>query len=86
MTATLILEKKAKFLNLCQELLREDVVTIRSLSKLLRNLIVTFPAETLGPFYYRALEKDKAKALQQSNGNYDALVRLSNGAEKEPCW
>ena len=86
MTVTLTLEKKAKILNLCQELLREDVVTIRFLSKLLGNLIATFPAETLGQFYYRALETDKAKVLQQSNGNYDASVRLSNGAEKKPCW
>ena len=29
---------------------------------------------------------DKAKALQQSNGNYDASVRLSNKAKKELCW
>ena len=35
---------------------------------------------------YIALETDKAKALQQSNGNYDASVRLSNEAKKELCW
>ena len=29
---------------------------------------------------------DKAKALQQSNGNYDVRVRLSNDAKKELCW
>ena len=86
MTVILTLEKKAKILNLCQELLKEDVVTIRFLSNLSGNLVATFPAKTLGPFYYRALETDKAKALQQSNGNYDASVRLSNEAEKEPCW
>ena len=29
---------------------------------------------------------DKAKVLQQSNGNYDASVRLSNEVKKELCW
>ena len=29
-----------------------------------------------------ALKMDKANALQQSNGNYDASVRLSNEANK----
>ena len=61
------------------------MVTIRFLSKLIDNLVVAFPTVTLGPFYYRALEMDKAKALQKSNGNYDASVRLSNEAKEELC-
>ena len=85
-TITLTLEKKEKILNLCQEILREDVVTIRFLLKLIGNLVAVFPAVTLVPFYHRASEMDKVKALQQSNGNYDALVRLSNEAKKELCW
>ena len=47
MTITLTLEKKGKILNLCQEILREDVVTIRFLSKLMENLVVAFPAVIL---------------------------------------
>ena len=86
MTITLILEKKEQILNLCHEILKEDVVTIRFLSKLIGNLVAAFPAVTLGPFYYRALEMDKAKALRLSNGNYDASVRLSNEAKKELSW
>ena len=82
----LTLEKKQKILNLCQEILREDVVTIRFLSQLIGNLVAAFPAITFGLFYYRALEMDEAKALQQSNRNYDASVRLSNEAKKELCW
>ena len=86
MTITLTLEKKQNILNLCQDILREGVVTIRFLSKLIGNLVAAFLAVTLVPFYYRALETDKAKTLQQSNGNYDASVRLSNEAKKELCW
>ena len=50
------------------------------------NFVGAFPAVTLGPFYYWALETDKAKALQQVNGNYYALVRLSNEGKKWLCW
>ena len=86
MTITLNLEKKQKILNLCQEILRGEVVTIRFLSKLIGNFAAAHPALTLEPYYNRALEKNKAKALQQSSGNYDASVRLSNEAKKELCW
>ena len=83
MTISSTQEKKEKILNLCQEILREDVLIIRFLSERRGNLVAAFPAVTLGPFYYRALETDKAKAMQQFNGNYDASVRLSNEAKKE---
>ena len=84
MTITLTLEKKEEILN--QEFLWENVVTIRFLSKLLGNLVAAFPAVTLGPFYYTALEMNKAKALQQSNGNHDTSLRWSKEAKKELCW
>ena len=64
MTITLTLEKKEKIWNLCQEILREDVVTIWFLSKLIGNLVAAFPVVRLGPFYYKPLKMDKAKALQ----------------------
>ena len=63
MTIILALEKNEKILNLCHEILKEDVVTIRILSKLKGYLVAAFPAVALGPFYYRALEMDKAKTL-----------------------
>ena len=69
MIITLSLEKKQKILNLCHEVLKEDVVTIRFLSKLSGNLVAAFPAVTLSSFCYRALEMDKAKAPRLSNGN-----------------
>ena len=86
MTITLTLEKKGKILNLCHEILNKDLVTTRFLSKVIGNLVAASPAVTLGPFYYRALEMDKAKALQLSNGNYDPSVRLSKEAKKERSW
>ena len=84
MTITLTLEKnEKKFKPLSKNSYRR--VTTRILSKLIGNLVAAFPAVTLGQFYYRALETDKAKALQQSNENYDASVRLPNEAKKEMC-
>ena len=50
---------------------QKNVVAIRFLSKLIGTLVAAFAAVTLGPFYYRALEMDKAKTLQQSNANYN---------------
>ena len=58
----------------------------RFLSKLIGNLVASFTAVIQGLLYYSALEMDKTKALQQSSGNFDASVRLSNEAKKELCW
>ena len=86
MKIPLTLKKKDKKINLYQKILREDVVALRFLSKLRRNLVAYFPAVILRRFYYRTLEMDKAKVLKQSKGNYDPSVRLSNEAKKELCW
>ena len=83
MTITLTLEKKGIILRLCQAIIKEYVVTIRFLSKLIGNSVAAFPGVALGPYYYKALELYNAKTLQQSNGNYDASVRLSNEVKKE---
>ena len=68
-------EKKKKKLNPCQDILRENAVIKRFLSKLMGNLVPPFLAVKLGSFYYRALEADRAKALQETNGIYDASLR-----------
>ena len=86
MTITLTLEKKGIILRLCQAIIKEYVVTIRFLSKLIGNSVAAFPGVALGPYYYKALELYNAKTLQQSNGNYDASVRLSNEVKKELWW
>ena len=41
-----------KILNLRHEILKEDVVTTRFLSKHIGNLVLAFPEVTLGSFYY----------------------------------
>ena len=46
-TITLTLEKKEKELNLCQEMLREDIATIRFILKLIENLVAAFSAVIL---------------------------------------
>ena len=62
-TITLTVEKKGVILRLCQAIIKEDVVTIRFLSKLVGNSVEAFPAVALGPYYYKALESYKAKTL-----------------------
>ena len=86
MTTDLNLEKKEKVLNLFQNIFTEDAVTIRFLSKLIWNSVAGVPAVIQGLLYYRALEMDKTKSLQQSSGNFDASIRLPNEAKKELCW
>ena len=42
-------------------------------TKIYREFSSSFFCSNIGIIYYRALETDKAKALQQSNGNHDTF-------------
>ena len=86
MTIILTLEKKIKNSKPLPRNHREDVVKIKFLSNPIGNLVAAFSVVTLEPFYYRALENDMKKALQQAHGKCDASVTLSKDAKKELCW
>ena len=49
-------------------------------------MVASFPAVQFGELYYRALERNKILALQESRGNYDAPMYLSNESRSEIAW
>ena len=74
-------EKKAKTKDKSRQLLRPGSVTIRALAEVIGILIANFPGTEFGPLHYRSLERDKIRALQWANGNFDNVTTLS----KESC-
>ena len=44
------------------------------------------PAVQYGPLHYRSLEIDKNTALQQNNGNYEAIMTLFSESVSDLSW
>ena len=41
-------------------------------------MVSSFPGVLYGPLFYRQLELDKAMVLKANNGNFDAVMTLSD--------
>ena len=86
MTITLTKEKKEKIFTLCKSLRSDHIHTIRTIAKFIGNIVASFPAVTLGPFFYRSLELDKISALKYHKGNFDKPIHLCEQSKKKGYW
>ena len=86
MTITLTNEKKQKILKLCTAARLAHTLTIRELAKLIGNLVASMEAVPYGRLFYRQLEREKIKSLQQNKGNFEAKITLSDLSKKELTW
>ena len=65
-------DKADRIVEMCKQMLEKNAPTIRAVAKLVGTLVATFPAVTMGPLHYRAIEVDKIEALKANKGNYEA--------------
>ena len=86
MTVTLPLEKKTIIRDLCHLVLKEKIITIRTLARLLGLFSSSFIAVSEGKLHYRGLERDKTRALAKNKGNYDRTLSLSEEGISEVLW
>lgn len=86
MSVTLTEEKKLKYLQSCQFLMEQSVVTVRMLAKIIGQLVSTFPGVRHGPLYYRNMELAKIQALRLNEHNFDAMVHISDDIKVELAW
>ena len=49
-------------------------------------MVASFPGVMYGPLYYRQLEIEKAIALKQKQGNFEASMILSDLARSDLHW
>ena len=88
MTMTLIIKKKQKkieFVSTCK--ISSPSLLIREFAKLIGNPVPFMEAVPYGRLFYRQLERDKIKSLQENKGNFVAKITLSDLSKKElTCW
>ena len=76
MTVRLATENKKKISNLCQDVLLEESVCIRLISKLLGKFASSFYAIKYGQLHYHDLERLNTKALKINKGNFDKKTSI----------
>ena len=86
MTVSLPAEKMEKIRASCRALLQLERPTIRRVAEVVGQLVAAGPAVELGKLYYRVIDNDKSKALQQTGGNFEATMKLSPLAQEELSW
>ena len=86
MTIKLTEEKARKLESLCKSLRCNPRPTVRVTAQTIGTIISSFPGTRFGPLYFRALERDKTKALKLNKGNFDSNMILSTNAKLDVDW
>ena len=86
MTVTITKIKKERLIDLCQEILDADTITIREVSKLLGKFSSSLLGVPYGRLHYRSVERFKTYSLKQNRGKFDALVKLPLNARLDIKW
>ena len=72
-------------MKLCTAARLAHTLTIRELAKLIENPVASMEAVPYRRLFYRQLERDKIKSLQQNKGNFKAPKKNSVGG-KTTLW
>ena len=86
MTISLTDEKATSLAEHCKILMALNRVKIREVAQVLGKIISSLPGVMHGALYHRSIERDKAQALKENAGNFDAYMTLSNGSKEELNW
>ena len=86
MILALTMKKRRKIKRLCLDLRSRQTASIREVARLVGNLVATEEAVPLAPLHYRRLEREKAHALKEARGNFEAPMRLSETALGHLDW
>ena len=86
MSVTLTEEKARNLESLCISLRNNRQPTVRITAQVIGTIVSSFPASRFGALYFRALERDKTKALKANKGDFDSHMTLSPTALLELDW
>ena len=86
MTVRLSASKSTKVQKACQDLLKSKHITVRDVAHVIGLSVSSLPAVQFGDLYYRRLEINKITALRQTQGDYDAVMNLSEHSKAELLW
>ena len=79
-------DKLSKIRKKCRSMSSKDRVTGCQLAWIIGLLSSAIPAILPAPLHYRALQRLRYQAVQQSQGNYESAIHLSTEAQRDLHW
>ena len=79
-------DKVQRTVQLLNQFSRIRSCTIREFTAFVETLVSRCPALKYGMIYVRPFEKERARALEASNDNFDAKMSLLNKCQEEFTW
>ena len=73
-------------MNFCTAARIAHTLTIRESAKLFGNFVASVETVPYRRLFYRQLERNKIKSLQQNKGNFEAKIKLSDFSKRELTW
>ena len=86
MTIRLTPKKVSKMIDLCNQILSSRKLTIRMVASLLGKISSSLIAVEFGRLHYRSLERCKLSALESSQWNFNAKMKLDEAARLDILW
>ena len=78
--------KKEKIYDKRQSISKKQYLKVRDVPSFIGSLNSTFPVNEYGPFYYRAILKNKDDFPKANKGNFNAMIDLTKNALQEIKW
>ena len=79
-------QKKQNIYEKCCIIPTKPKLTIREFANFIGTLTSSFPGNQFGPLYYRAMLKFKDKSLKYNQGDFNAVIKLSEDTLHEFSW
>ena len=79
-------EKAKATIEIIQEFLEQDVVTIRQLATVVGTLVALDPGNCIGSVFWRRLDIEKGLKLKEAKGDFDTVITISDSARQDLQW
>ena len=86
MTVTLTEEKVDKLQMSCLDVIERKTIKIKTLAKVVGQMVASFPGVLFGKLFYRLLDNHKTEALRISRGNFNAMTTIPKTCLLDLQW
>lgn len=80
------MKKSQKIRNLCENILKAKLITLRNLAELIGHLVAIGPGNRYAPIFYKRLEILRNNYLKISKGDYEVSISFSNEVKDDISW
>ena len=86
MTVSLTPEKKHKLKRACQQVLQQDVITVRQFTEVIGILVASFLPVQYGKLFYRRSDNLKTYILKKNGGDFYAQGIILQECREDLNW